>query len=508
MVATLLAALIASGIAQSASAVTVIPAANRVDMVHDAKRDLVYVTNGTEVLRYQVSTGTLLPSISLGGDLAGVDLSPDGNTLVVADRAGSAANSWVYLVALDTLAVTQASVPKAAYEGGMFTAVYGADGNVYTTSTYQGSGWIPLRQYATSTGQWTTLASVRQNTMLSPSGDTQTIAFAEANTSDGAWGLIDIPTGQIVRRQGYTDGTSWFNYEIAADRLGAQFAIPTYGGTFVYNAAYQKTGTLGVYAGAQPIGVAFHPVEQTAYFPWTGSTQVRVYDMNALSQTGAYDFGDTFNSNGNNAFVQGRTRISRDGSLLMVSVTGGVGIQSQYAPLSAGNVAASTNAGQAVNVALQGAIGNNGALSYEITTVPTHGSVTVNGAVATYTPAAGFSGNDTFGYRVHYGRAYADATAALTVIQPNRNPVAVNDTAVAFKSSILIPVLANDSDPDGDALTIVSVTRPARGAASIQGNQILFTPPNGAWTPVTFSYTISDGRGGSASASVTVSRAR
>src|SRR5262249_2095841 len=127
-----------------------------------------------------------------------------------------------------------------------------------------GSGWIPLRQLTPSTGQCTTLASVRQDTMLTPSGDANTIAFAEANISDGEWGLIDIPTGQIVRRQGYTNGAGWDVWEIGTDRYGTQFALPTYDGTFVYDDNYQKIGTLGVYAGPQPIGLAYHPVEEIA----------------------------------------------------------------------------------------------------------------------------------------------------------------------------------------------------------------------------------------------------
>jgi hypothetical protein len=80
--------------------------------------------------------------------------------------------------------------------------------------------------------------------------------------------------------------------------------------------------------------------------------------------------------------------------------------------------------------------------------------------------------------------------------------------ATALKSSVLIPVLANDSDADGDSLTITSVTQPSRGSASIRSNQILFTPGNGFSGSVTFNYAISDGPGGSASATVTVAKGK
>lgn len=503
LITALLVTFVLSSFSAPSVAATLIPAANRADMVHDAKRGRIYVTNGPNLVTYLVNGGALLTPINFGGNLAGIDLSPDGNTLAIADKAGSATYSWVYLVQLDTLSVTQVAVAKAFGEGGIFTVAYGADNNIYTTSTFEGSGWVPFRQLVPSTGQWTTLATLNQDTMLTPSGDAQTIAFAESNISDGEWGLYDIPTGQLVHRTGYTDGTNWFNFEIGAERFGTQFAIPTYDGTFIYDDNYVKIGTLGVYAGQQPIGVAYHPVDQTAYFPWAGSSQVRIYDMHSLQQTGSYDFGDQFSATGNHAFVQGRTRLSRDGSLLMVSVTGGVALQSQYAPLSASSVSVSTNAGQAVNITLQGAIGNNGALSYEITVPPSFGTATVNGGVATYTPAVGFSGSDSFAYRVHYGRAVADAKMAITVVQPNTSPVAIGQT-ININEDTAVVLTLQASDADGDPLAYSIVTQPQHGTLSGSGSNRVYTPSPNFNGSDSFTFAVSDGKSASNAATVTL----
>jgi hypothetical protein len=365
---------------------------------------------------------------------------------------------------------------------------------------------VQLRRLDPATGTWVDLASVRQNTMLSASGDGETIAFAENNISSGAWGLIDVPTGAIIRRQG-ADGTGWSVYEIATDRFGAQFSLPTYDGTMVYDDVYAKLATIGAYAGIRPIGVSYHPVERIAYFPNASTSEVRVFDMNSLTQTGSLNFEYTFTSTNNNrAFVDGRTRLSRDGSLLMVSVGGGVRVYQQYAPLQAGFVSASTNIGQAKTVNLAGSIGNGGALSYSLGTAPAHGSAVISNDTVSYTPAAGYVGNDSFTYRVQYGRAVREATVAMTVVDPNHAPVAVNDTAKARSTAILIPVLANDSDPDGDALSIVAVTQPTAGSVTIQGSQLRFVPPKKWPGALTFNYTISDGHGKQATASVTVTR--
>jgi len=137
-----------------------------------------------------------------------------------------------------------------------------------------------------------------------------------------------------------------------------------------------------------------------------------------------------------------------------------------------------------------------------------HGSATVSGNRVSYTPAAAFSGTDSFTYTVSDGKGgTASATVSVSVQVPNRPPVAENDSyaVLAGSSGNLFPVLANDSDPDGDNLSITGVGTPAHGSASASGNQVSYTPAAGYTGADSFSYTISDGRGGSATATVTVS---
>lgn len=445
----LLAAVVLSGLALPVWAVgTFVPAPDRFDMVHDDARGIVYISHGTEVLRYHVATDTFLSPIILGGALSGLDISPDNHTLVVGDLTDSVSQSWVHLVDLDTLSHQMAPVATDdSSEGNTYVAVYDAAGNIYTTSSFNGSGWVQMRRLDPATGEWTGLASVRQNTMLSASGDGLTIAFAESNISDGAWGLFDVPTGAIVHRDGYDNGTSWFNYEIATDHFGAQFAIPTYGGTMVYDDVYAKIATVGTYAGAQPIGVAYHPVERIAYFPFAATSEVRVYDMDTQTQTGSFNFEYAFSHPGNHAFQEGRTRLSRDGSLLMVTVGGGVRIHQQYAPLQASFISASTTAGQAKDVTLDGLVGNGGNVVYSLGTPPSHGTVTIAGNVATYTPAADYSGADSFTYRVSYGRAVREATVSMTVeaggtsVTELTNKVAVTGVGGAAGSSRMFSIV-------------------------------------------------------------------
>lgn len=395
-----------------------IAAPNRVDMVYDDKRDLVYISSGTQVLRYQIATASFLQPIELGGDLSGIDLSPDGKTLAVADRSSNGSQLWVNAVRLDDLHVSKLVAEKAyELESGTWAVSFAFDGSLYATSRFSGSGWVQMRRFDVDTGAVVLLAQITQDTMLASSGDGKTIAFAEANISDGRWGLYDVPTGGIVRRQGYEDGTSWFNYEISADALGGQFAIPTYGGTYIYNEVYEHIATLGEYAGPQPIAAAYHPVEPLIFFPWAETREVRVYDSLTLQPVGSFDFEDDFQTTGNGAFAQGRTRLSRDGSLLMVSVTGGVRILRMYAPLSASPVS-TVNDRKMKTVGLGGAIGNGGKLSYSIAAQPAHGRAMVHGNQAIYLQYGNYRGADSFRYRVHYGQATVEAVVTVTAAAP------------------------------------------------------------------------------------------
>ena len=88
----------------------------------------------------------------------------------------------------------------------------------------------------------------------------------------------------------------------------------------------------------------------------------------------------------------------------------------------------------------------------------------------------------------------------------NGMPVAANDDATVNFDSVdnLINVLANDSDPDGDALTISSVSAPMHGSAVIVGGQVSYTPMPGYSGADSFTYTIVDDNGGTATGTVSI----
>ncbi|MBA2318697.1 MAG: cell wall-binding repeat-containing protein [Euzebyales bacterium] len=88
----------------------------------------------------------------------------------------------------------------------------------------------------------------------------------------------------------------------------------------------------------------------------------------------------------------------------------------------------------------------------------------------------------------------------------NSAPVAVDDAATTVRDSpVTIDVLANDSDADGDPLTVAAVTDPPEGVAVVNGDgTVTYTPGAGFTGTDTFDYQVEDGRGGAADATVTV----
>jgi RHS repeat-associated protein len=85
---------------------------------------------------------------------------------------------------------------------------------------------------------------------------------------------------------------------------------------------------------------------------------------------------------------------------------------------------------------------------------------------------------------------------------PNTVPIARPDHFGVGSSAITFDVIANDSDADNDALTITAVTQGKYGTITFAGRSILYTPKTTYPPRDTFTYTLSDGFGGTAKATV------
>ncbi|MFY9318091.1 Ig-like domain-containing protein [Lentibacter algarum] len=144
------------------------------------------------------------------------------------------------------------------------------------------------------------------------------------------------------------------------------------------------------------------------------------------------------------------------------------------------------------------------------TTEPANGSVVINAdGPVTYTPDAGFTGEDTFEYSVEdAGGNISTATVTVTVgdTGPNAPATPVDDMATTDEDTpVVINVLSNDTDPEGDVLTVVDASEPANGTVVINPDgTVTYTPSAGFTGQDTFEYTVEDAGGNYSSAVVFV----
>lgn len=136
-------------------------------------------------------------------------------------------------------------------------------------------------------------------------------------------------------------------------------------------------------------------------------------------------------------------------------------------------------------------------LRASLETPPSNGALALNpdgGFI--YVPGADFNGTDSFTYTATDPTGAASTGAVTITVAPvNDAPVAADDEAATPQyEPVVIDVLANDTDVDGDALSVESATDGASGAVSINGDGTLTYTPGPAFRGSdSFTYTVTDG---------------
>nr|WP_242534188.1 tandem-95 repeat protein [Vibrio parahaemolyticus] len=140
--------------------------------------------------------------------------------------------------------------------------------------------------------------------------------------------------------------------------------------------------------------------------------------------------------------------------------------------------------------------GDDKVVSLDTNNGPANGTVSINpdGSV-TYTPNDNYVGKDTFTYIVTSGGVAESTTVTVNVTPVNDAPVAKDDIATTQEdTAVTIDVLPNDTDVDGDKLSIQSATVPeAQGKVEIVDGKLVFTPAENFNGDAEITYTVTDG---------------
>ncbi|HHX8307224.1 TPA: tandem-95 repeat protein [Vibrio diabolicus] len=141
--------------------------------------------------------------------------------------------------------------------------------------------------------------------------------------------------------------------------------------------------------------------------------------------------------------------------------------------------------------------GDDKVVSLDTNNGPANGTVSVNpdGSV-TYTPNDNYHGTDSFTYIVTSGGVSESTTVNVDVTPVNDAPMAKDDTATTQEdTAVTIDVLPNDTDVDGDKLSIESASLPKeQGTVEVVNGKLVFTPAENFNGDAEITYTVTDGQ--------------
>jgi len=145
-------------------------------------------------------------------------------------------------------------------------------------------------------------------------------------------------------------------------------------------------------------------------------------------------------------------------------------------------------------------------LTYSVATFPAHGSIHGTGNTRSYRQHGDYAATDMVAFTAsdgHTTSAPAFFTIAITPLPDP--PLARDDLGIATPGQPLrLDVLANDHELDGEELILESVTSPTHGTVELDGDEVVFSGQAGNPSPASFTYTVADPTGLTATATVTV----
>ncbi len=269
-----------------------IPVTNHRDLVYDPYRSALDITTSTGAVQpYSVMYQYLMPPVYIGGNLAGADITADGNTLVVAEQKTPTNQGVLHRLNLNYMAPNDLYYPLFPGEGGAYDLALGPGSTGFVDDTSLGSSPVPLHQFDVNTGFTTTrpdipgsygYGQIGGSSQIHRSADRSLLLITDAgNPSYG---------GSLITYSPQTDTFSWpypmpyslANAMTAVNRNGTLIAVQVNGSTTILRQNGQNGRNWSPVMTLQGIdgGVAFDPGQDLLYGVVSTQGQILAFDTN------------------------------------------------------------------------------------------------------------------------------------------------------------------------------------------------------------------------------------
>ena len=299
---------------------TLIPVANRRDLVYDPLRNLLDITTSAgTVQQFSVQAQQLVRSIGVAPSLNGADISSDSNSLYLTDPQTNGSQDVIQDLNLNTFALTNLTFTHVSGELGTWDVALASNGKGLVSTMYSGSGSVPLRQLLLSSGALTIRndipgGRVAQNTLIQRSADRSLLLLTEPNNGI----LMTYNANTDTFTPGPAFGPAVANAPAAVNRNGTLLAIEVNGQAVVMDAHFNTRITIPGLDG----GVVFDPNQDVMYAVNSSTDQIVAYDTNTWAVNYQLPIGEA--TTPGQAFGNGVMAVSGDSRWLFLATPSGV----------------------------------------------------------------------------------------------------------------------------------------------------------------------------------------
>ena len=168
-----------------------------------------------------------------------------------------------------------------------------------------------------------------------------------------------------------------------------------------------------------------------------------------------------------------------------------INVTVNQAPIAYSQTVTSNN-GAPVLIVLRATDPDGDPLAYTVLTSPQHGTLTGTPPNVTYTPAAGYSGTDSFTFSANDGVLNSNIAVVSINVTVNQAPIAYSQTVTSNNGAPVLIILTA-TDPDGDSLAYTVLTSPQHGTLTGTPPNVTYTPAAGYSGTDSFTFSANDG---------------